>query len=103
MENVLPKYRIANGTQEQLREAWKTFKDPQPITETFVAPDGTTHSRVLTDVLHPDALSFWKIATLPPLPTIGGNGVVHVFESPSDSEPQPTPSGELKDSVNDTA
>jgi hypothetical protein len=100
MENVI-RYKTPSGKQEELREAFKWFKDPEPVIESYEAPDGTKVTRVLTDVLNPDALQFWTKYSLPPIPTINGDGVVRDY-SPV-LKPQPSPSCELKDSIDNAS
>lgn len=99
MENV-PKYKIASGNQEELLAKWYQFKDPEPITESYEAPDGTKVTRVLTDVLHPDALHFWTKYALPPIPTINGDGALRDYSPELKS--QPSPSSELENSIDNT-
>lgn len=101
MENVAIRYKTLSGSQEQLLARWNEFKDPEPVTETYEAPDGTKVTRVLTDVLHPDALQFWSKYTLPPVPTMNGDGAVRDY-SP-EFKAQPSPSGELKDPIDNAS
>ena len=100
MENVI-RYKTPSGNQEELREAFKCFKDPEPVTESYEAPDGTKVTRVLTDVLHPDALHFWTKYALPPIPTINGDGVVRDY--PAELKSESPPSSELKDSIDNAS
>jgi len=84
----IPRYKNASGTQEELRARWKEFKDPEPVTETYEAPDGTTVSRVLTDVLNADSLSFWTKFNLPPIETSGDN-ITREYSPVLKSQPSP--------------
>lgn len=100
MENI-PKYKTLSGSQEDLLFKWKQFKDPEPVTETYEAPDGTKVTRVITDVLHPDALHFWTKHSLPPIPTINADGAIRDY--PTEFKTEPTPSCELENSVNNAS
>ena len=97
----IPKYREISADQETLRELFKTMKDPEPITETYISPDGQKVERVLTDVLHPEALSFWTKMVLPPIPATINSG--EILESSPRLKSQPSPSSELENPINDTA
>ena len=97
----IPKFKEIKGTQEQLRELMKTMKDPEPITETYTSPDGHKVERVLTDVLHPEALNFWTKMILPPLPATINAG--DVFESSPRLKTESSPSGQLENPVDDTS
>ena len=96
----IPRYKNVLGTQEELLARWKEFKDPEPVTETYEAPDGTKVSRVLTDVLHPDALSFWTKYTLPPIDVSCGSTI---SEHSPVLKSQPSPCSKLEYPVDDTS
>ena len=100
MENAI-RYKTLSGSQEELYAKWTEFKDPEPVTETYEAPDGSKVTRVLTDVLHKDALQFWIKYTLPPIPTIHGDGVLMDYSA--ELKAQHSPRSELKNSIDDTA
>ena len=84
----IPKYKSVVGTQEQLLEQWKQFKDPEPVTETHVTPEGEKVTRVIHDVLHPDALNFWTKYTLPPI-DVSYEGAISEHSPVLKSQPSP--------------
>lgn len=97
----IPKYKITSGNQEQLLKAWNEFQEPEPVTEMYEAPDGSKVTRVLTDVLNPDALHFWTKYALPPIPTIGGDGALRDY--PSELKSESSPSSELENSIDNAS
>lgn len=97
----IPKYKSVIGNQEQLLKAWNSFKDPEPVTESHMTPDGTVLTRTVNESIHSDALHFWTQYKLPPIPTINGDGAI--TEHSPVLKSQPSPSSKLEYSVDDTS